>query len=341
MPSKLTDSDLNKIKNELQDKIYAEAYRNGHYKIAQIIKDSIHRLDKNYIEFAESKDVTRHSSDVKDRATVFLFIQTKFPDWFDIDRKILLNKIDNKIKICASFSEARYPIDEKMNEFIRLGIESELVPGLPSINISNEEVTFFYIRNPYSEDSKSRIAITIKGKIGKVLASQLQPYYFNALKESSDKKVLPSVENIMRNAIEKILQNRDEIDAIHNLIYETDLNLLERICISIFLLQLDRESNEYVLLSEIEKDTNLEEREILKEIGKIKSLFKFEPKVGRQKAKIKFEELGKSKWMPRLLFDIINTKCWANRRIREIRTKYNLFYSEFIHKREPSGVRRV
>lgn len=345
MSSKLTNEDLNKIKNILQNKICPEAADNGHYEIAQIIRGSIHKLNKSNVEYVVEKEVSIQSSDVKDRAKVFLFIQTKFPDWFDIDRKILLDKV-NEIEIYAGFSEAKYPVDENINEFIKLGVKYiGLVPGLPSINISNEEVTFYYISDPFSNDSESRsedrLAITIKNKVGKNLVHQLKPLYLGALKKSIDNEVLPLIETRMRKALIKIQQNKEEIKAIHDLIDEDDLNLWERVCISIFLLELNLENvKEYVSLKEIEKDTGLEEEEIRKELEKVRSQFEYESTVLGRTDKIKFKQSGMYKWMPRLLFDIISgrgkrSKYWTLHKINKIREKYNLFLSDITREIEP------
>jgi hypothetical protein len=92
-PAKQPTNELKEIKDFILNKICKEASANEHDDVAEIIKSVVPKL-KNKNTYREwGKDVTEFSSAVKEKSRDILFIQTKFPDWFKIDRKIIEERL--------------------------------------------------------------------------------------------------------------------------------------------------------------------------------------------------------------------------------------------------------
>ena len=335
--SKQPPSALNEIKNIIENKICKEAMLKGHKDIAEIIKKFVPKLDNKNTHWEWGRDVTDFSSAVKEEARRYLFIQTKFPDWFRVDRKILEEQLSGEMNIHTSFSRCKYPIDEDMLEMEAMRINTIIVPGLPSINISKENVTFYYVDDPLSTQPKSRVAISIEEKIGEKLSKLLYPLYMEKFRESVFHKLLPSIENKMNEAMVKICQNKDEMDALHDLVYDKSLDNWERICLSIFFFQID--NDKFIPISKIEKDTALGYHQIRNEIkrfAKFGVLFEYKSSVGTFVGEVRLTWGGMSKFVPRLLFAILHSTQWHNIPKRQrIQFRYGLTLESLLKKIEP------
>lgn len=335
--AKQPENEFKEIKDIILNKICKEARVNGHDDVAETIEKYARKLKEKNTDWEWGKDVTEFSSAVKERALDVLFIQTKFPDWFKVDRKILESKLLNdETSVYTSFSRVRYPVDENLLEMKRLGIETIIVPGLPSINITKGEITFYYVDDPLSTQPESRVAITVEGHIGKKLSDILSKIYSLKFTASEYHELLPSIKNKMREAMEKISQNKDEIDALHELVYDESLDNWERIALSIFFFQLD--NNDYIPIQKIEKDTDLEYNQIRKEIERFYDrveLFEYRPVVGNFAGAVRLSGEGMSSSVPRLLFDILQDKEWHNiLKLQRIQSNYGLTVKSILEKKE-------
>lgn len=335
--AKQPTNEFKEIKDIILNKICKEARVNGHDDVAETIEKYAHKLKEKNTHWEWGKDVTEFSSAVKERAIDVLFIQTKFPDWFKVDRKILESKLLNdETSIYTSFSRVRYPVDENLLEMKRLGIETIIVPGLPSINITKGEITFYYVDDPLSTQPESRVAITVDGRIGKKLSDILSKIYWLKFTTSEYQELLPSIKNKMREAMEKIQQNKDEIDVLHELVYDKSLDNWERIGLSIFFFQL--ENKDYIPIQKIEKDTDIEYSQIRKEIGRFYDrgeLFEYRPAVGNFAGAVRLSGEGMSSSVPRLLFDILQDKEWHNiLKLQRIQSRYGLTVKSILEKNE-------
>jgi hypothetical protein len=192
-PAKQSTNELKEIKDLILNKICKEASAHEHDDVAEIIKSVVPKLKNKTTYWEWGKDVTEFSSAVKEKSRDILFIQTKFPDWFKIDRKIIEEKLSEGVSIQTSFSRCRYPIDENMLEMRKMGIKTVIVPGLPSINISKEGLTFYYVDDPLSTEPISRVAISIEGKRGRKLSKSLYPLYVKKFADSEFHELLPSI----------------------------------------------------------------------------------------------------------------------------------------------------
>lgn len=335
--AKQPENELEEIKDIILNKICTEAMLKKHDDVAEIIKKVVPKLNNKNTQLEWGKEVTDFSSAVKEKARVFLFIQTKFPDWFKVDRKILEEKISEGVGIQTSFSRSKYPIDENMLEMKNLGIETVIVPGLPSINISKEGITLYYVDDPLSTQPESRVAISIEGKIGRKLSKSLYPRYIMKFTNSEYHKLLPSIENKMREAMNKIRHNRDEIEILHNLIYDKSLENSERIFLSVFFFQLD--NDEYIPIKKIAKDTQLECLQIQNEIMRFVKkgvVLEYEPAVGAHTGKVRLTGKGMSSYVPRVLFGILQDKKWHNDiKLQDIQFRYGLTVKRVLESVEP------
>lgn len=336
-PAKRPTNEFNEIKEIILEKICKEASANGHDDVAEIIKKKVPKLNSKNTKWEWGKEVTDFSSAVKENARDRLFIQTKFPDWFKIDRKILEEKLSEGMSVHTSFSKCRYPIDENMLEMEKLGIETVIVPGLPSINISKEGLTFYYVDEPLFTEPKSRVAISIKGKIGKKLSKDLYGPYMIKFAHSEYHELLPSIKKRMQDAMVKIKQNKEEIDTLHNLVYDESLENWERICLSVFFFQLDKD--DYIPIKKIENDTELEYYQIKNEIErfvKIGRLFEYNPATSAHSGEMRLSWIGMSSYIPRLLFNILQDKKWyGDIRLQDIQFRYGLTVKKVLEKIEP------
>lgn len=311
--SKQFPNELEEIKDIILNKICREAMVKKHDDVAEILRKVVPNLEKGNTHCEWGKDVTDFSSRVKEEAKIHLFIQTKFPDWFRFDGKILEEQLSSGMSIYTGFSRCKYPIDEDMLKMEAMGISTTIVHGLPSINISEEKVTLYYVDDPLSIEPKSRVAISIEGKIGKKLSKSLHPLYVEKFHNSIFHKLLPSIENKMKEEMAKIQKNKDEMDALHNLVHDESLENWERISLSIFFFQLG--TDKYIPLREIEKDTELEYDQIRKEIERFVTfgvLFEYKPSVGTFAEEVRLSWEGMSKYVPRLLFAILHSTQWHN-----------------------------
>ena len=330
-------NEFKEIEGIILNKICKEASANEHDDIAEIIKKIVPKLDSNNTQWEWGKDVTDFSSAVKEETRDRLFIQTKFPDWFKIDRKILEEKLSEGVSIQTSFAKCKYPIDENMLEMDKIGIETVIVPGLPSINISKKGLTFYYVDDPLSTEPKSRVAISIEGRIGRRLSKYLYPRYMKKFADSEFRELLPSMKKRVKEAMVKIMQNRDERETLHDLVYDKSLDNFERICLSVFFFQFG--DDKYIPIREIEKDTGLEFHQIKSEIGRFVNLgvlFEYKPSVGATAGEVKLTWNGISSDVPRILFDILQDKKFQNDlKLLKIMFTYGLTKKKILGMKEP------
>lgn len=145
----------------------------------------------------------------------------------------------------------------------------------------------------------------------------------------------------MKEAMVRIKQNRDEMDTLHDLVYDESLDNWERICLSVFFFQLY--NDDYIPIKKIEKDTGLEYHQIKIEIErfvKFKVLFEYKPSISTPVRDVKLSWNGISNVAPRVLFDILQDKKWDNSpKFQRITFRHGLTKKKLLEREEPLTIK--
>jgi len=151
--------------------VASEALKKGNSVLANVLINNITRFNYRNVEIFLYEEVKEISKTSKEYGRDYIYIETDTAIWFELDKEVILEKINEGKSISCGFSRPIFPFDKKMKEMEEIGITTDISPYGFSSNLVGNRVILYH--DYPLNDGYIPLALVIKNNLGKKISKIL------------------------------------------------------------------------------------------------------------------------------------------------------------------------